>query len=457
MPMSVEPDSPSGPAEAAPPLAPGLRLGPRYEIVRPLGRGAFGHTYLARDLTGDRAVALKTLHSRAAADLKAYQLFEREAQVLLGLRHRGVPEFIEFFRAELPGASTAVLVMEYVEGVSLEQTIAERRTLAPLAVLDLLLELLGILDYLHTRVPPILHRDIKPANVIVRADGGPVLVDFGAVRNVFQAPGESGSTVVGTHGYMPYEQYMGQASPASDLYAAGATFLHLITGRPPSDFMADEGRIEVPDQLPVGERVRGVIARLLEPAPARRYASARAAREALLAAPTRPGGGTALVAAAADSVLALPPAPRPLEGPARERYRQLAHSMWQLTETTQHPDERWGVTDVLSVVFFSVLTAGILPIIFFSVARARRRRLRKFFEEGLPAVAEIMDFRLEDLAFEVKLTRVRYEFAADGRTHRGSDTVLPVFADRWRAGEHIEVLYLPHRDYDSVIVSTQST
>lgn len=136
----------------------------------------------------------------------------------------------------------------------------------------------------------------------IRRDGriwkpcrAPVLVDFGAVRQVFRAPAESGSSIVGTYGYMPYEQYMGQASPASDLYALGGTFLHLVTGRLPAEFMTEEGRIAVPAALPGGEPLRGVVARLLEPSPARRFATAQAAREVLLRAPAQPG--TAVMAA----------------------------------------------------------------------------------------------------------------------------------------------------------------
>jgi hypothetical protein len=266
-PVTPDPD-PSAPSlDPVPaPLGPGQRVGARYEIVRPLGRGGFAHTYLARALEGDRAVALKTLYGRAVTDLKAYELFEREARVLLGLRHRGVPEFIEFFRADVDGDSTAVLVMEYVDGVSLAETIADGPPLAPLQVLDLMLELLGVLDYLHTRAPPILHRDIKPANVLVRADGGPVLVDFGAVRNVFKASGESGSTVVGTYGYMPYEQYMkpGQSRERpvrarrhvpAPRHRAAAVGLHGGRGPPrgahrPAGGRADAGR----DRAVVGAR-----------------------------------------------------------------------------------------------------------------------------------------------------------------------------------------------------------
>lgn len=428
-------------------------MGDRYAVVRPLGRGGFAHTYLARDSERERDVALKMLRSRAVADLKSYQLFEREATVLLGLRHRGVPEFVEFFRDEVDGEPAAVLVMEYVDGVTLGRMIDEQQVLAPLQVLDLALELLGILDYLHTRVPPILHRDIKPANVIVRPDGGPVLVDFGAVRNVFRAPGESGSTVIGTYGYMPYEQYMGQASPASDLYALGATLLHLVTGRPPSDFMAGEGRIDVPPSLPVGEPLRRVIARLLDPAPARRYASAREAREALLA-PARSARGAALVRAGPQALaVALGPAPRAIEGETATRFRRVAPSMWRMMDPSERAAEGWDILGVVNVALFSVLTAGILPLVFFGVARSRRRRLRRFFREGVPGVAEILDFSPEDIAFNVKHTRVRYEFQADGTTQRGGDLVLPVVADRWRAGDRIEILYIPERNYDSVIVS----
>ncbi|MGH7713557.1 MAG: serine/threonine-protein kinase, partial [Gemmatimonadaceae bacterium] len=215
-------------------------------MIRPLGAGGFAHTLLARDLRQNRSVALKVLRPRAAPDWKVYELFEREGAVLRELRHPGVPAVYEAFRADWEGTDAAFLAMEYVEGTSLEQMIAEQRHVDPAVVLDLFAELLGVLDYLHTRAPPVLHRDIKPSNVIVRTDGAPVLVDFGAVRNVFRAPDESSSTVVGTYGYMPYEQYMGQASPASDLYALAATFLHLITWRPPSDFMTDDARLDVP-------------------------------------------------------------------------------------------------------------------------------------------------------------------------------------------------------------------
>lgn len=153
--------------------------------------------------------------------------------------------------------------------------------------------------------------------------------------------------------------------------------------------------------------------------------------------------------------LELDHAPRELTGAAAERFRRLAHSPWQLMDPTSREDDGWGVADVAVVVFFSVITAGVLPLVFIGVARARRRRLGKFFRDGHLAVAEVLDFKEEEMAFDVKLTRVRYEFTADGATRRGSDLVLPSIADRWRAGDRIEVLFLPERGYDSVTVSVE--
>ena len=160
----------------------------------------------------------------------------------------------------------------------------------------------------------------------------------------------------------------------------------------------------------------------------------------------------ALVREAARSLTSLGPAPRELAGTTRERFNDVAYSMWQLMEPTTPPDDRWGPSEVLGVIFFSLITAGVLPMVFLSIASSRRRRLRRFFTQGTPALAEIIDFRPEDVAFEVKLTRVRYEFTADGQVRRGSDLTLPVVADRWRAGDRIEILYLS-KNYDSVIAT----
>jgi serine/threonine protein kinase len=437
----------------------------RYEVIRPLGRGAFAHTLLARDVRLGRQVALKVLHPRAADDLKAFELFEREAAVLRELRHPGVPAVHTTFRAQWEGVDAAFLVMEYIEGPSLAELIGARRHLELAEVLQLFVELLGVLEYLHSRVPPVLHRDIKPANLILRPDGSIALVDFGAVRNVFRAPDEDGSTVVGTHGYMPYEQYMGQASPASDLYALGATLLHLITGRAPPEFMSTAGRLDVPTGLPFGEPVREVLVRLLAPAQADRFQSAREVRAALLGitTATRPGTALARPDPEPESGLAprlrqapipLAPAPRVLQGETAELFKKAVYSPWQLMNTGSLESGEYSFFDALMFAFFSVLTIGILPAVFFSLHSSRKKRFKPFLIHGLPATAKVLDMQNEKIGFDEKLTRVRYEFTADGLLHRGSEQVLPAIASRWDRGDPIQILYLPDRDYDSVIIST---
>ena len=432
----------------------------RYEIARTLGKGAFGQTFLARDRQSDRMVAVKLLDARGAPDWKAYELFEREAAVLRSLRHHGVPEIYDSLRAPWNGSDAAFLVMEYVEGTSLAQMIDAGTHVEPGQLMHLVLELLAILEYLHGRVPPILHRDIKPSNIIVRPNGYPAIVDFGAVRRVFLSADESGSTIAGTYGYMPYEQYMGQASPSSDLYAVGATVLHLLTGRPPKDFMNAEGRIEVPEELPGDPRLRGAVARMLRPSPAERFASARAAREALLAAPdsrsvaVAPRTGSGAVSPRRDVPLpVLPPAPRPISGDTKQLYNKLAHSTWRWMEPTAKSND-FTLADLVSVSFFSVLTAGILPMVFFTYAHNRRRRLRRVLRDGVPGIATITAFAEEDAGFSVKYAKVSYEFEADGEIRRDADTVIPAISNRWRVGDRVQIVYLPDEAYDSVIVST---
>ena len=438
----------------------------RYEVVRPLGQGSFAETLLARDLAGGQLVAIKVLHPRAAQGWKAYELFEREAAVLRGLRHPAVPTIHEAFSAPWDGAADAAfLVMEYVEGESLAARIAAHRHLDTSDVLHLFIEMLGVLDYLHGRIPPVLHRDIKPANIIIRPDGSPALVDFGAVRNVFRSADESGSTVVGSYGYAPYEQFMGQASPASDLYALGATFLHLITGRAPPEFLSDTGRLEVPTTLPCGDPLRGVLVRLLAAAPLDRFQSARATRLALVGAdtslaatppalPARATTSGSLESLAPARTVALGPTPRPLNDETTKLIRQVANSTWELIAPTEKPGTRWGVGDWLLVGLVSTLTVGIFPGTFWSLSRARRKRLTPFVIHGLPATARVVDMTPEPIGFEISLMRVRYEFAAVGRLHRDSGQVLTSIAGRWGVGTAIQILYLPDEQYDSVIIST---
>src|SRR5205807_3803273 len=138
-------------------------------------------------------------------------------KVLSQLRHPGVPRHIATVE-EPPG--TFNLVMQHVPGENLRE-LAARRRLSETELRDILLRALEVLDYLHARTPPVVHRDIKPSNILRGPDGAIALVDFGGVLEAARERG--GSTIVGTFGYMAPEQLHGQAMPATDLYALGAT------------------------------------------------------------------------------------------------------------------------------------------------------------------------------------------------------------------------------------------
>ncbi len=431
----------------------------RYEVLRTLGQGAFGRTFLARDRQDDREVAIKMLDTQKVDSFKGFELFEREAAVLRSVRHHGVPEIYDSLRAEWEGSLAAFLVMEYVAGKSLEALIAERHHLDPSEATHILLELLGVLDYLHGRVPPILHRDIKPANIILRPDGFPTLVDFGAVRSAIHAPGRDGSTIVGTYGYMPYEQHMGQATPSSDLYALAATFIHLLTGRAPPEFLNAEGRIAVPESLPGGERLRLVLSRMLRPSPADRFQSAREVRQALvesgnlaLAGVTR--ASPAVVSRRVVTVTDLPPVPRAIEGETEALLHRLAPSSWRSMFPNRPLNEPISLGVRAAIVGVGIVTFGILPVIYIWRARAKRQRALRFVQDGIPATAEILTIQDTRDDLGTKLTRVRYQWEAGGVLHRGSDEVWASLSERWLVGDQIEILYLPANDFDSLVIST---
>jgi hypothetical protein len=101
-----------------------------------------------------------------------------------------------------------------------------------------------------------------------------------------------------------------------------------------------------------------------------------------------------------------------------------------------------------------VLTAGVLPMVFLGIAHARRRRVRRFLRDGSLAIAEILSIELTKISFDEHLAKVSYQFEADGSIHRDADQVLPMHANRWRAGDRVYVLYLPDHGYDSIIIST---
>jgi hypothetical protein len=242
-----------------------LREG-RFVCLGVLGEGSQGRTFDGIDKREGHAVAIKRFDVRGAKGWKDVELAEREARVLKSLSHPKLPRYVDHFEED----GALYLVMAKIEGESLASLRKRGDSLGEEEVLRLLRDASEVLDYLHTRSPPVVHRDLKPGNVIRRPDGSFAFIDFGAVRDRLRP--EGGSTIVGTFGYMAPEQFQGRALPASDVYAIGATAMAMLTGREPEDLPHKGLGIEVRDALDwrVSDRLVRVLELMLHPDPDRR-------------------------------------------------------------------------------------------------------------------------------------------------------------------------------------------
>ena len=230
-------------------LPPGHVLN-EYRVESVLGVGGFGVTYLATDVNLNLKVALKeylpvdcalrapdqSVSARTAADSESFdwglRRFLDEARTLASFRHPNIVRVMRFFE----GNHTAYMVMEFVDGAPLSTWIDSRRPLPQQDLLNIVGSLLGGLAVIHKTSH--LHRDIKPANVFMRADGSPVLLDFGSAREI--KGGDQEITAMVSPGYAPLEQYHahGKQGPWTDLYALGGVMYWMITGAKPVEAAA---------------------------------------------------------------------------------------------------------------------------------------------------------------------------------------------------------------------------
>lgn len=229
-------------------LKPGYRLH-WYEIIKVLGQGGFGITYLARDTNLEKNVAIKeylpielavrekdhSIHPLTEDRSKQYQWglerFISEARTLSRYDHPNIVRVHAVFEEN----NTGYMVMSYEHGRTLQELLSGKKTMEEAALLKILIPILGGLELVHES--GFVHRDIKPDNIFIREDGSPVLLDFGSAR---QALGEKTKTLTSlvTPGYAPFEQYYSKSDeqgPWTDIYGMGATLYRAIAGITPLD------------------------------------------------------------------------------------------------------------------------------------------------------------------------------------------------------------------------------
>ncbi|WP_392534074.1 protein kinase [Nostoc sp. C117] len=258
----------------------------RYQIIRQLGQGGFGRTYLAEDKNqSHQTCVLKEFAPQVQQqqDLqKAKELFEREANVLKKLQHPQIPRFHASLQVKIGTRDFFFLVQDYVDGDNFDQLLEQRQSqgkaFSEEEIITLLQQILPVLSYIHSQ--DVVHRDISPDNLIWRrSDNLPVLIDFGGVK---QLPASQGfwqtklvgnNTLLGKKGYAPEEQLrQGKVFLSSDLYSLAVTTLVLLTGQEPQKlYDSYQGIWYWGKQIRVSPKLESVLKKMLAYKPSDRY------------------------------------------------------------------------------------------------------------------------------------------------------------------------------------------
>ncbi len=267
----------------------GTILNDRYRIIKQIGRGGFGRTYLAEDTQRYRELCvLKEFAPQVESDRelrKAEELFEREAGILYKLKHDRIPDFEALLKTRIDGRDALFLVQEYIEGQSYWQLFKRQGKLSETEVAEMIWELLPVLEYIHSQ--DLIHRDISPDNLIRRdLDEKPVLIDFGCVKIAANAVSKSTGqslTLIGKKGYSPHEQLsQGEAFPCSDLYSLAATAVVLLTGKLPDElYDSSQGKWNWQKYAQVSPAFSKILTKMLAYLPRDRYQSAEKVRQIL--------------------------------------------------------------------------------------------------------------------------------------------------------------------------------
>ena len=243
----------------------------KYEILKEIGRGGMSVVYLVMDTHLHKNWALKTVITDAGVPSgEQLRSLMTEAEMLKKLSHPCLPRIVDFVEQD----GCFGVVMDYIEGRTLAEILAEEGARPPEKVISWALQLAGVLGYLHGLDPPVIYRDMKPDNIMLKPDGGVVLFDFGIARE-YKMTRKGDTRSLGTIGYAAPEQFggAGQTTPETDIFNLGATIYHLVTGLDPSEPPYGVRPIrEVRPELPMG--LEEIVCKCTRKNPEERYHSA---------------------------------------------------------------------------------------------------------------------------------------------------------------------------------------
>ncbi|HNX30546.1 MAG TPA: serine/threonine-protein kinase [Holophaga sp.] len=278
----------------------------KYQILDRLGAGGFGTVYLAMDRLLNRRVALKVPHHQSDE-----QALLQEPRIMAALKHTNIVELITVEKKD----DTFFMVMEFVDGESLDKQIRRERVLAPSRALEIALDVCTAIGFAHSH--QVLHRDLRPANILLTREGVAKVTDFGTSRFLELQKDSFARTRIGSPPYMAPEHFRGRAVFQSDLWSLGITLYEMLTGTVPF-YDADPIKIAqafqsnpiVPPHLKnpaVPKALSEVVMKALTVNLGDRYLSAQEFLKALravkdkVARETRPLGSAVLSAAASGS------------------------------------------------------------------------------------------------------------------------------------------------------------
>jgi len=257
----------------------------RFTVIALLASGGLSAVYLAETSSKSmvilkESVVPKNIDEKTRA--KARELFEREAALLLKLKHPQIARVVD----HLVEGGRDYLVLEYLPGQSLRQLVKRTGPQTEARVVKWTAEIASILEYLHGLNPPIVHRDLTPDNVVLKEDGTIALIDFGAANEYL---GAATGTLIGKQSYISPEQFRGKASPASDIYALGCSMHFLLTGQDPDALSVSHPRAQRPD---ISEALDSFVASCTALDESTRLSSAQALKSALSEIATGSDGTT---------------------------------------------------------------------------------------------------------------------------------------------------------------------
>lgn len=240
----------------------------KYEILKEIGHGGMSTVYLAMDKRLNKQWAVKEIRKKGNGknDEIVVNSLLAEANLMKRLDHPSLPRIVDI----IDNGITIYVVMDYIEGESLDKILNEYGAQPEGLVVGWAKQLCDALGYLHQQKPSIIYRDMKPANVMLKPEGNIKIIDFGIARE-YKEQNLADTTVLGTKGYAPPEQYSGQTDPRSDIFALGMTMHHLLTGVDPRN---GEAYVSVRQWNPeLSEGIEIIIDKCVEPAAENRYQS----------------------------------------------------------------------------------------------------------------------------------------------------------------------------------------